>query len=172
MKKARKMMCAVLTSVMVFGMTVCAWGAEAAKKESYTFTPDPTAKEALQITAGEELKPVLDKLGAADEIKTLTNCANGGKDKVYQYENFDLYTTQNEKKATIIQSVVLKNDKVATEEGLKLGQLPKDVKKLYPDAVEEYGLYTVTLGNTRIVIDCGYKNDKVVDISYEYCEEK
>lgn len=171
MRKLKKAMCAALACVMAFSMTVCAWGAEAAKKTAYTFTPDPSAKEAVQITAGEELKPVLEKLGAAEEIKTLTNCANGGKDKVYQYENFDLYTTQNEKKATIIQSVVLKTDKVATEEGLKLGQLPKDVKKLYPDAVEEYGLYTVTLGNTRIVIDCGYKNDKVVDICYEYCED-
>ena len=161
MKMLKKAAAAVLTSTAVVSMTLCVWGAE--KKTAYTFTADK-----VQISVGTEAKPVLDSLGAAKESKTLTNCANSGKDKVYLYENFDIYTTQNEKKDTIIQSVVLKTDKAATEEGVKLGQTPKEVKAAYPDAVESYGLYTVTLGNSKIVIDCGMKNDKVVDISYEY----
>ncbi len=160
MKMGRKAAATILTLTAVLSMTLCVWGAE---KKAYTFTADK-----VQISVGAEAKPVLDSLGAAKESKTLTNCANSGKDKVYLYENFDIYTTQNEKKDTIIQSVVLKTDKAATEEGIKLGQTPKEVKAAYPDAVENYGIYTVTLGNSRIVIDCGMKNDKVVDISYEY----
>ncbi|WP_101877831.1 hypothetical protein [Lachnoclostridium edouardi] len=151
--------------IATLAVSICAWGAE--KKTAYTFTSGE-----VQMAVGEQAKPVLDQLGKEKEVKTLTNCANGGKDKVYVYENFDIYTTQNEKKDTIIQTIVLTSAQAATEEGLKLGQKPADVKKAYPDAVEEFGLYTVSLENSRIVIDCGMKNDKVVDISYEYVESK
>ena len=160
MRKGKKAAAVFLTAAAVFSSTVCTW-AEAAKT-AYTFTADK-----VQIAVGAEADPVLDSLGKADAVKTLNNCANGGKDKVYQYDDFDIYTTQNEAKKTIIQTVVLK-DGAVTEEGVKLGQTPGDVKKAYPDAVESLGLYTVTLGNSQIVIDCGIDNDKVVDIAYEY----
>ncbi len=157
----KKITVTILAAVTALSMSVCAWAAE--KKTAYTFTADK-----VQMAVGAEAKPVLDSLGKAKETKTLTNCANGGKDKVYVYDSFDLYTTQNDKKTTVIQSIVLKGDKVSTEEGVKLGQTPKEVKAAYPDAKENYGLYTVTLGDSQIIIDCGVKNDKVVDISYEY----
>ncbi|MFR1831753.1 MAG: hypothetical protein ACLSX5_01170 [Lachnospiraceae bacterium] len=157
----KKITVTILAAATALSMSVCAWAAE--RKTAYTFTADK-----VQMAVGAEAKPVLDSLGKAKETKTLTNCANGGKDKVYVYDSFDLYTTQNDKKTTVIQSIVLKGDKVSTEEGVKLGQTPKEVKAAYPDAKENYGLYTVTLGNSQIIIDCGVKNDKVVDISYEY----
>lgn len=165
MKNAKKIVSLAVMMVMVLSMSVCVWAAE--KKTAYTFTAGE-----VQITPGQEFKTVQAALGTAKEIKTLTNCANGGKDKVYEYEDFDIYTTQNAKKVTVVESITLKTDKISTEEGVKLGQLPKDVKKAYPGAEEDMGLYTVNLGNTRIVIDCGIKNDKVVDISYEYYEAK
>ena len=159
-KKMRKVLAGMLAATAVLSSTVYTWAAEA--KTSYTFTA-----EKVQIAVGAEAQPILDSLGEADDTRVLNNCANGGKDKVYQYEDFDLYTTQNEAKKTIVQTIVLKDD-ATTEEGLKLGQTPKEVKAAYPDAVESLGLYTVTLGNSQIIIDCGLKNDKVVDISYEH----
>lgn len=166
MKKWKKVLAVGMAAATVFGTTVCAWGAQ--QKTAYTFTPD--AGKAVQISVGADAQTTLGALGAAKESKTLANCANGGNDLVYCYDNFDVYTLRTGKKKVIVQSVVLKNDQVATEEGVKLGQTPKDVKKAYPDAVEENGLYTVTLGNSRITIDCGPGNDKVVDIAYDFVE--
>lgn len=160
MKRKKKVLTGVLAAAAVLASSMCTWAAGA--KTAYTFTA-----EKVQMAVGAEAQPVLNSLGKAEDINVLNNCANGGKDKVYQYEDFDLYTTQNEAKKTIIQTIVLKNG-AATEEGVKLGQTPKEVKAAYPDAVESLGLYTVTLGNSQIIIDCGLKNDKVVDISYEY----
>ena len=39
------------------------------------------------------------------------------------------------------------------------------------DAKGELGLYTVKLGNTNLIIDCGLNDDKVVAITYEYVAE-
>lgn len=168
-RQMRRGAVALIASAMAMSMTIGAWGA---KKTEYSLTLHPSAGGEVQITAGAQIQPVLDSLGKAAEIKTLANCANGGKEKVYIYDNFDIYTTQNKKKVTVVDKVVLKNDKEATEEGVKIGQTPKDVKKAYPEAAENMGIYTVTLGNSQIVIDCGMKNDKVVDISFEYVEAK
>ena len=147
-------------AVMAASLSVCAWAAEA--KAEYAFTTGENT-----ITVGEYADVVLGKLGDANDVKILTNCANGGKDKAYIYDDFDVYTTQDEKKNTVVESIILKSDKVATEEGLKVGQTPADVKKIYPGATESMGLHTVVLGDTQIVVDCGFANDKVVSISYE-----
>ena len=106
-------------------------------------------------------------MGKADDTRVLNNRANGGKDKVYQYEDFDLYTTQNEAKKTIVQTIVLKDD-AATEEGLKLGQTPREVKAGLSGCGGKPGALHSYLGNSQIIIDCGLKNDKVVEILNEY----
>ena len=147
-------------AVMAASLGVRAWAAGA--KAEYAFTTGENT-----ITVGEYADVVLGKLGDANDVKILTNCANGGKDKAYIYDDFDVYTTQDEKKNTVVESIILKSDKVATEEGLKVGQTPADVKKIYPGGTESMGLYTVVLGDTQIVVDCGFSNDKVVSISYE-----
>ena len=160
MKRSRKAAAGIFTAAAVLASAMCTWAAEA--KTAYTFTADN-----VSIAVGAEAEPVLKSLGEAEDVNVLSNCANGGKDKVYQYEDFDLYTTQDTSKKTIIQTIVLKND-AATEEGVKLGQTPKAVQSAYPNAVENMGLYTVTLGNSQIIIDCTVNNNKVVDIAYEY----
>ncbi len=160
MKGLKRVTGMAAAAAMAASMTVCAWAAEA--KTEYAFTAGENT-----ITVGEYADVVLGKLGSAKDVKILTNCANGGKDKAYIYDDFDIYTTQDEKKNTVVESIVLKSDKVATEEGLKVGQSPAKVKEIYPGATESMGLYTVVLGDTQIVVDCGFSNDKVVSISYE-----
>ncbi|MDO4266779.1 MAG: hypothetical protein Q4C63_10020, partial [Eubacteriales bacterium] len=137
---------------------------------AYTYTVNEK-----QVTVGEDAKTAVAALGKAKEEKTLNNCAAGdgtAKDKVYLYDNFDLHVSTNDKNKQIVWEIALKNANTATEEGLKIGDTAARVKQLYPKAVESYGLYTETLGNTQIIVDCGIKNDKVVAISYQYYEAK
>ena len=108
-----------------------------------------------------------------DEFKVAAGDMLGAaKDMAYMYQDFDLTVSTNEKGKEIVWDINFKTDKVQTEEGLKIGDTPAKVKQLYPSAKENYGLYTATLGNTQVIVDCGMKNDKVVGISYQYYEAK
>ena len=82
-----------------------------------------------------------------------------------------MVTTRSGKKE-VVRSIKLTSNKVSTEEGVKIGDLPAAVKKAYPGVKEEDGLYTAVLGDSQLVIDCGFKNDKVVEICYEAVEKK
>ena len=65
-------------------LTVSAWANPV--KTEYAFTTGTNT-----ITVGEAVDSVIGKLGEAGDVKTLTNCANGGKDKAYIYDNFDIF---------------------------------------------------------------------------------
>lgn len=135
----------------------------AAQKTEYSFT-----YEDQQIKLGESAASALKKLGKANSEKVLTNCADDdGVDKVHTYDDFDVYTTKINNKE-IVNEITLKTADVKTEEGLKVGDTPAQVKKAYPGAAGAAGLYTVSLGDTNLIIDCGLKDDKVVSITYEY----
>lgn len=161
--RKKKGLTAVLAMILALSMALGAWGAE--KKEAYTYTSGT-----VQIRLGQDWNEVHKAMGKETAVTTLMNCANGGSDKMYSYPDCDLYTSQNAKKKLVVDMIELKGD-AATEEGLKLGQKPADVKKLYPAATESYGLYEVTLGDSKLVIDCGYKNTAVERITYELVPE-
>lgn len=167
MNLKQKLTAAALTALMSLSLT---FGAFAAAKTAYTYS-----YEKQQITVGQDAKTAVKALGKAKEEKTLNNCAAGDgtvKDKVYLYNDFDLHVSTNNKGKEIVWEIALKNGNTATEEGLKIGDTAARVKALYPDAKENYGIYTATLGSTQVIVDCGLKNDKVVAISYQYYEAK
>lgn len=143
-------------------------GAMAAEqKEKYTFT----YKE-QKFETGMAADAALKALGKEKDTKVLANCADdGGKDKAYMYDGFQVVTTKINKKE-VVKEINLTGDGVSTEEGLNVGDLPAAVKKAYPNAQSDNGLYTVVLGDTQLVIDCGFRDDKVVMITYEAAEKK
>lgn len=164
MKKTTKMMTVLAAAAMAAMPAISAGAAE--QKDAYYYTSGE-----VEFKVGDSWNRVHRALGAENDIKTLANCANGGSDKCYLYDDCDIYVTQDAKKQLIIDKVILKGEAV-TEEGLKFGQTPKDVKKAYPEAKSEYsnGIYTAELGGMQIVIDCGMDDNAVVDISYELKE--
>lgn len=148
-------------------VSVAAGAMAAEKKEKYTFT-----YKDQKVEAGMAADVALKALGKEKETKVLANCADdGGKDKAYMYDGFEVVTTKVNKKE-VVKEITLTGSEVSTEEGLKVGDLPAAVKKTYPDAKNDNGLYTVVLGDTQLVIDCGFKDDKVVMITYEAAEKK
>lgn len=124
-----------------------------------------------QVSIGEEASAAIKKLGDAKKVSVLTNCADdAGTDKAYIYENFDVYTTKKDKKE-VVSEITLKTAQAETEEGLKIGASVSEMKKIYPEAKGSAGLYTVTLGTTSLLIDCGLKDDKVVSITYQTAQK-
>ena len=151
----------VAASVTVFA------AAKAEEKTAYTFT----YKE-QQVKPGDAAAQALKKLGDYKSEQQLANCADSsGISMSYAYDGFDVITEKVNGKA-IVKEITITKDTVATEEGLKVGDTPATVKKLYAGATGNLGLYTVTLGDTKLVIDCGLKDDKVVAITYEYAPAK
>lgn len=161
----RRTAAAALAALMAMAAVSVAMAAE--KKEQYAFT----YKE-QQVSVGMAADTALKALGKENKVKTLANCADdNGKDKAYIYDDFEVVITKDGKKE-VVQSIKLTSGNVGTEEGIKVGDLPAAVKKAYPDAKEEAGLYTVVLGESQLVIDCGFKNDKVTEICYEAAGKK
>lgn len=120
----------------------------------------------VRLCVGDDWNSAYRALGRETECRTLSNSTGSGRIKYYAYRDCDIYVSRNAKEETVIDTIVLKSP-AQTEEGVTFGQTPDSVKKAYPDAKSEYGLYTSELGDTRIVIDCGVRDDKVVSISYE-----
>lgn len=162
----KRMAATVLAAFMAVTMVSTAMAAE--KKETYTFTYKEQTVEPGMAADG-----ALRALGKEKDTKVLANCADdGGKDKAYMYDGFEVITTKADKKE-IVRAINLTGEGVSTEEGIKIGDLPTAVKKAYPDAKDSKdGLYTAELGDTRIIIDCGFKNEKVELITYEAVEKK
>ncbi|MCI8660078.1 MAG: hypothetical protein HFG54_07515 [Lachnospiraceae bacterium] len=161
----KRMAAGVLAAFLAATTAFAAMAAE--QKEKYTFT----YKE-QKIETGMSADGALKALGKEKDTKVLANCADdGGKDKAYLYDGFEVVTTKVNKKE-VVKEINLTGSEVCTEEGLKVGDLPATVKKIYPDAKNENGLYSVILGDTQLVIDCGFKDDKVVMITYEAVEKK
>jgi hypothetical protein len=133
---------------------------------SYTFTTGT-----VKIETGQEWYKVHKALGKELASKTLPECINGGSVVTYIYDECEIRTSKNIKRKTIIDSIELKGT-AATEEGLTLGQSSADVRALYPDAKEEQGYYTIEQGDTRLKIDCGVENKKVLSITYEFAGKR
>jgi hypothetical protein len=153
---------AAATASLMMNMSV--WGAE--KADSYAFTTGN-----VTIEAGQEWYKVHKALGKELASKTLPECINGGYVVTYIYDECEIRTSKNIKRKTIIDSIELKGT-AATEEGLTLGQSSADVRALYPDAKEEQGYYTIEQGDTRLKIDCGVENKKVLSITYEFAGKR
>ena len=148
-------------------MNMASGTAAAEKKNQYAFS-----YQEQQLEVGMTVDAAKKVLGREKDVKALSNCADdGGRDKAYLYEELELVKTKEGKKE-IVKEITLKTGAVSTAEGVKVGDLPDAVKKAYPDAKAEAGLYTAVLGETQIVIDCGFKDDKVVSITYMAAEKK
>ena len=141
--------------------------AKAEEKTAYTFTYNKQ-----QVKVGDAAAAALKKLGDYKSEQALANCADSsGTSMNYTYDGFYVITEKVDGK-NIVKEITLTKDTVATEEGLKVGDAPADVKKIYAGADANMGLYTVTLGDTKLIIDCGIKDEKVETITYEYAPVK
>ena len=165
MRAGKRTVAAVLTALMAWSVSFGTLAAE--HKTNYAFFYQEQHGE-----VGMAADAAFKILGKEKSSKVLVNCADdSGSEKAYIYDNFEIITAKQGKKE-VVKEIMLTGGEVSTEEGIKVGDLPSAVKKAYPEAKEEMGLYTVTLGETQLVIDCGLKDDKVVTITYLAAEKK
>lgn len=114
---------------------------------------------------GKSAKKLIEKAGEPEAKQVSKSCAYDGKDRVYQYKNFILYTyskTDNGKE--YVNGITFLNSKVKTKEGIKIGSSLKKVKKAYGKKKAKYGIYTYKKGKCKLQIEV--KKGKVTNIRY------
>ena len=82
------------------------------------------------IVPGEEMQPVVDKLGEPKKYFESESCAFKGLDKVYTYDGVVIRTYPKDKNDFIL-NVELKDDTVSTPEGVSIGDGKAKVKEVY-----------------------------------------
>ncbi len=89
-----------------------------------------------------------------------------GLDKIYKYKHYQITTYRKDKK-DLIYSIVLLDDNIKTNEGLKISDSYQDMINLYGDNYnKDDDLYKYILGDTNIVIKI--KDKVIVGIEYLY----
>ena len=160
-----RMAAAALAVMMVWTASFSSMAAE--QKNQYSF---PYKEQ--QVEVGMAADAAFKILGKEKSSKILVNCADdSGSEKAYFYDEFEVITSKAGKRE-VVKEITLTGSQVSTEEGIKVGDLPSAVKKAYPGIKGEMGLYTITSGETQLIIDCGFQDDKVETITYLAAEKK
>lgn len=98
-------------------------GTEAAK--GYVFEYDGTV-----AAADMEAAPVIEELGEPVSYFESTSCAFEGLDKMYTYSSFEIDTYPVEDK-DYISTIILKDDSIATQEGIYIGDSLEKLQQTY-----------------------------------------
>ncbi len=93
------------------------------------------------LSVDMDMAEVLEKLGEPMSYFEAESCAFHGLDKVYTYAGFEIDTYPQDGR-DYISNIVLKDDTVATKEGISISMLWDDVADAYGDGyVEEDGMF-------------------------------
>ena len=159
MKKIFKMfICYFL--IAVIGITLSTGVVQAASK-GYVFK----YKKASASMDGKA-STLLKKAGTPDKKTAVKSCAYKGMDRTYTYEGFVVKTYSNTKNGTeYINSIKITSSKVETVEGITIGSSKNNMIKAYGKNAGEFGVYTYTKGNSKLVIELD-DSDKVSSIEY------
>lgn len=131
----------------------------AASGAGYQFT----AKGAT-IEMDADAAPILEQLGEPVSYFEAASCAFEGLDKTYTYNGFELDTYPTGDK-DYVSAVVLKDDSVATQEGICIGDSRDKVLQAYPDGgTEECGMIIYRKGGMKLVFIL--KEEEVASIEY------
>ena len=150
----------ILAAALSMMMALTALAAQTAALSPFTYNQ-------VQYTVGMDARTAQSTLGAAVSSRDVNNCANGYVNKAYTYGgtgDFEVLIEQNEHGQEVISNITLLTEKVATEEGLKVGDPESRIAALYPDAKKGLSSYTATVGTGILYIKT--KGGKVSFISY------
>lgn len=156
----KRLAAVLLAAVMTVMLAVPAFAATEQKEYKFTYNK-------VQYTVGMDAKTAFDNLGTAKSSRDVNNCANGYINKAYTYgdtKDFEVYIEQDKAGKEIVVTITLMTDKVATEEGLKVGDSEETILSVYKDAKKSLGCYKVNEETMQLYIKV--QNGKVSFISY------
>ena len=156
----KKILIYLLLATMVLTFVACNNNNPPAEQgKSYTFVSGTT-----QIAIDADAAPILAALGQWRDYAESASCAFEGLDKVYTYAGFEIQTyPMNEK--DFVYMIILQDDTVATEKGVRIGDAKEAVITAYgtPDSESDTAL---TYNATGMYLQFILRDGTVTSIQY------
>lgn len=131
-----------------------------AASKGYRFT-----YKKVTVSMDKKAAKLIKKAGKPISSKATKSCAYKGKDRVYEYKDFILYTySHTDDGPEYVNCIVLLTKRVKTKEGIKIGSSLEDVIDTYGEGKEKFGIYTYTKGKSKLQIEI--TDDEVTNIRY------
>lgn len=104
-----------------------------------------------EISVNEDVDTLLASLGEAKKKTSYKSVAFTGKEHVYEYDGIKIATYPGDTK-DYIESIMITDKSITTEEGIKVGDSAKKLKQAYKDTLSEgkNGIMEATSGDTMI----------------------
>lgn len=152
----------ILTLTAVFLLFGCSNSKDVATKFEFEI-------RSQTIVIGSEVKNAIQNIGTPLTQFSSPSCAFTGDDTVYDYGSYQI-TTYDANGTEIFTGVYIMDTSISTKEGVKIGDLLEDMKRVYgEDYVENYGAYTYTSGRTDLSFVI--VNNVITSISYLHIVE-
>ena len=156
----KKILIYLLLVAMIFSFVACKENDSPAEEgKTYTFTSGST-----KIAIDADAAPILAALGAWRDYAESASCAFEGLDKVYTYAGFELQTYPMGEK-DFVYMIILQDDTVATEQGIRIGDTKDAVLAAYgtPDKQTDTAL---TYNGTGMYLQFILRDGAVTSIQY------
>lgn len=112
-----------------------------------------------------EFETVKEGLGEEQSVFEAPSCAGDGKDYIYNYTAYEVETYPGEGGVNKIAYIVLKDDTVATPEGIDLSMTKEDVVAAYGEDYEEVGdQFSYEKDGTKL--NFVFEGDNIISIEY------
>ena len=129
----KKILIFLLLATMVLSLVACKNNDNPPAEEGKTYT---FAVGTTKIAIDADAAPILAALGQWRDYAESTSCAFEGLDKVYTYAGFEIQTYPMGEK-DFVYMVILQDDTVATEKGIRIGSAKDAITAAYGTPDEE-----------------------------------
>lgn len=130
--------------------------------DSFVF-PASNGTEEFAVSIDQDMAEVLAALGEAQSYFEAASCAFEGLDKTYTYPGFQIITRPEGDK-DYVNSILLTDDSVTTQEGIYIGGSKDDITAAYGAGEETGSAIMYTKGN--VTLSFILEGDKIISIEY------
>ena len=123
-----------------------------------------------EIVVGDNMAPLLEKLGEPTKYFESESCAYQGLDKVYTYGSVVIYTYPD-KENDYVLSFEIKDDTLSTAEGIYIGDSKDKVAQVYGDPSSTTDS-SVSYVKGNVTLSFIFTNDSVNSITYAKVEQR
>lgn len=117
----------------------------------------------VAVEVDGDVAPVIEALGEPVSYFEAASCAFEGLDKIYTYQGYeiDTYPVQDR---DLVSAVILKDDTVATAEGICIGDTLEKLLEAYGEGVQENGMLVYARDGMKLCFIL--QEDSVISIEY------
>lgn len=115
------------------------------------------------VEVDSDMAPILQVLGEPMSYFEAASCAFEGLDKIYTYSSFEIDTYPLQDR-DLVSAVILKDDSVATAEGVCIGDTLEKLLETYGDGTRESGMLVYEKDGMKLCFIL--QDDSIISIEY------